>query len=124
MNAQTSLTELLRLSTQVVEAVVSGPAGAVEAATVGEERAQELATAGTELLAAAADVRPGVEVERVAVELSSGSVVVVRSGERSLAATTVPEPTLGLVTYDLRTALTRIEAAPASRSRSRKRADA
>ena len=49
-------------------------------------------------------------------------VFVVRDGDRVAAATTVPEPTAGLVLYDLRTCLRRIEE-PAPKRR-RKKTDA
>ena len=62
-------------------------------------------THGAELLAAAAAIRAdGPAVERVHVDLERGSLVVVRDGERTIVATTVAEPTVGLVAYDLRTA--------------------
>jgi predicted regulator of Ras-like GTPase activity (Roadblock/LC7/MglB family) len=109
MDASTALTELVGLSTQVVEVVIAGPDGSVEAArTAGDDRARELASAGEALLAEAAAVRPdAAAVERVHVDLERGSLVVVRDGERSITATTVPEPTAGLVAFDLRTALRR-----------------
>jgi hypothetical protein len=39
----------------------------------------------------------------------SGSVFVVRDGDRLIAATTTPEPTVGLVFYDLKTCLRSID---------------
>lgn len=116
MDADRSLAELLRLSTQVVEAVVSGTAG-IEAATVADpDRAGALSAAGAELLAAAADIRPGQPVTHVAVSLADGTVVVVAEAEgvRTLTATTVPEPAASLVAHDLRTALERIDGTPAA----------
>ena len=84
---------------------------------------ERLARAADGLLAAAAAVRPGgPEVERVEVVLPAGGVFVVRDGDRVAAATTVPEPTAGLVLYDLRTCLRRIEE-PAPKRR-RKKTDA
>ena len=109
MEASAALSELVELSTQVVEVVIAGPDGAVEAArTAGDDRARELASAGEALLAGAGAVRQGEAVERVHVELERGAVVVVREGGRSITATTVPEPTAGLVVFDLRTALRRV----------------
>jgi hypothetical protein len=115
MDASAALSELLGLSTQVVEAVITGPGGAVDAAhAAGDERSRALVTAGEELLAAAAPLRPdGPAVERVHVDLGRGSIVVVRERGRSIVATTVPEPTAGLVAFDLRTALRRLGEAPA-----------
>ena len=40
---------------------------------------------------------------RVEVELDEGALFVVREGGRTVAATTGPSPTSGLVVYDLRT---------------------
>jgi predicted regulator of Ras-like GTPase activity (Roadblock/LC7/MglB family) len=110
MDASAALSELAELSTQVVEVVIAGASGEIEAArTSSDERARELASAGEALLAAAGGVRPGAEaVERVHVDVERGAVVVVRDGGRSITATTVPEPTAGLVAFDLRTALRRI----------------
>ena len=115
MDASAALAELVGLSTQVVEAVIVGTDGAVEAAhAAGEERAQVLAEAGESLLAAAAEVRPSAPpVERVHVDLERGSLVVVRDADRSIVATTVAEPTAGLVAFDLRAALRRLREASA-----------
>ena len=38
-------------------------------------------------------------------ELDEGAVFVLRDGEKTIAATTGPQPTAGLVAYDLRTCL-------------------
>jgi predicted regulator of Ras-like GTPase activity (Roadblock/LC7/MglB family) len=109
MDASAALSELLALSTQVVEAVVMGPDGAVEAArTAGDERARGLAAVGAELLTEASSLRPEVAVERVHVDLGRGSLVAVSDGARTIVASTVPEPTAGLVAFDLRTALRRM----------------
>jgi hypothetical protein len=111
MDADRSLAELLRHSTQVVEAVVSGPSG-IEAATVADpDRARALSTAGAELLAATAGIRPGEAVAHVAVSLADGTVVVVPEGVRTLTATTVPDPAASLVVHDLRRALQRLDGA-------------
>lgn len=110
MDASAALSELVGVSTQVVEAVIVGPEGAVEAArTAGDERAAALAAHGVELLAAAAPIRAGgPAVERVHVDTDRGSLVAVTDGERTAVATTVAEPTVGLVAYDLRAALARV----------------
>jgi predicted regulator of Ras-like GTPase activity (Roadblock/LC7/MglB family) len=108
MDASAALSELVGLSTQVVEAVITGPGGRLEASrTATEARAQALAAAGAALLAEAGSIRASPPVDRVHVDLDRGSVVVVRDHARSIVVTTVPEPTAGLVAYDLRTALRR-----------------
>jgi hypothetical protein len=109
MDASTALSELVEVSTQVVEAVVTGPSGAVEAARAPSgARAQALADAGSELLAAAGEIRAGEPVERVQVDLGRGSLVALTDGTRAIVATTVAEPTSALVALDLRTALRRV----------------
>jgi predicted regulator of Ras-like GTPase activity (Roadblock/LC7/MglB family) len=109
MDASAALSELVGLSTQVVEAVVTGPDGVVEAARAAtDERGRRLAAAGAELLAEASALRPGSAVERVHVDLARGSLVAVSGGGRTVVATTVPEPTAGLVAFDLRAALRRV----------------
>jgi len=109
MDPSAALTELVALSTQVVEAVVVGPDGAVEAArAAGGGRAAALASAGASLLDEASALRAGPAVERVHVDLERGSVAAVSYAGRTIVATTVPEPTAGLLAFDLRTALRRI----------------
>jgi predicted regulator of Ras-like GTPase activity (Roadblock/LC7/MglB family) len=119
VDAQAALDELTTLSVQVVEAVIVGADGAVAATTAaGNVRAEALARAGTALLAAAADVRAGdQDIEHVEISLREGAVFAVRDGDRTIVATTVAEPTAGLVLYDLRTALRRSAAAPPERKR-------
>jgi predicted regulator of Ras-like GTPase activity (Roadblock/LC7/MglB family) len=123
MNAQEALAELTELSSQIEAAVVLDPDGSVDAAT-DEAVGQRLADAARELLATAARIRPSEKVTRVDVALPQGSVFVVREGERSAAALTIPEPTAGLVLYDLRTCLRRIDAPKPRRGSKAKDADA
>jgi len=130
MDADAALAELTELSAQVETAAVVGADGSVVAATVPDDRAAALAAAAARLIDSAARMRPGgPEVTRVEVRVPEGSVFVVIEGERSVAATTVPEPTAGLVIYDLRTCLRRIaegepEKKPAARRRRAKKTSA
>jgi predicted regulator of Ras-like GTPase activity (Roadblock/LC7/MglB family) len=108
MDSATALSELLDLSTQVVEAVISSSDGTVEAShAASEDRVRQLAATGAALLAEAGGIRAEPTVERVHVDLDRGSVVVARDDDRTIVVTTVAEPTAGLVAYDLRTALRR-----------------
>jgi hypothetical protein len=59
---------------------------------------------------------PG-EFAQLEVALQAGSVFVVRDGDRLIAATTQPEPTVGLVFYDLKSCLRDLETAPAPKKR-------
>jgi predicted regulator of Ras-like GTPase activity (Roadblock/LC7/MglB family) len=109
MDASAALSELLDVSTQVVEAVVTGPSGAVEAArTPTPERARVLAAAAAALLSDIAPLAGGEPVERVQVDLERGSLVALTDGTRAIVATTVAQPTAALVAHDLRTALGRV----------------
>jgi predicted regulator of Ras-like GTPase activity (Roadblock/LC7/MglB family) len=115
MDASAALAELLELSTQIVEAVVVSADGEVAASrAASDERARELVSAGADLLSSAAAIRsPDPGVERVHVDVERGSLVVVRDGERSIVATTIAEPTVGLVAFDLRATLRRLREATA-----------
>jgi hypothetical protein len=122
MEAHEALAELTGLSSQVVEVAILGGSGFVLASSGTPERGEELARVAAELLATAADVRSADEVTRVEVKLAAGSVFVVVEGGRTAVATTVPEPTAGLVVYDLRTALRRLdEARPAESQEPRRK---
>jgi predicted regulator of Ras-like GTPase activity (Roadblock/LC7/MglB family) len=107
MEVSQSLAELTELSSQVERAVVLDSEGAVLGSTTGDPGAAEaLAQAARDLLAGAAELGPPAdEVTRVEIELAEGAVFVLREGKRTIAATTGPRPTSGLVAYDLRTCL-------------------
>ena len=109
MDVAQALSELTELSSQVRHAVVLDADGAVLGSTGDDSFATDaLAAAARELAAAAGDLRgqsSNAAVRRVEVELAEGAVFVLRLGERTIAATTVPQPTAGLVAYDLRTCL-------------------
>jgi predicted regulator of Ras-like GTPase activity (Roadblock/LC7/MglB family) len=102
-----ALADLREISSQIEAAVLFGSDGSVEGSTLADEAAaQALAGAATALLAAADGVR-GEEaaVTQVEAALADGCVFVVRDGDRRIAATTVPSPTVGLVFYDLKSCL-------------------
>ncbi len=64
------------------------------------------------------DRADGDEFAQLEVALQAGSVFVVRDGDRLIAATTPPEPTVGLVFYDLKSCLRDLEAPAAPKKRS------
>jgi predicted regulator of Ras-like GTPase activity (Roadblock/LC7/MglB family) len=105
-----ALADLTEISTQIETAVVFDREGTVIASTVDDEKAGRLAGSALELLRAAAEhgAKPGAETEEPAqldVALHDGSVFLVRDEDRLIAATTTPEPTVGLVFYDLKSCL-------------------
>jgi predicted regulator of Ras-like GTPase activity (Roadblock/LC7/MglB family) len=124
MDAKQALDELVELSSQVRDAVVLDSEGALLASTTDDPAASErLAGIGLELVEAARELHAGGDdVTRVEVDLEEGALFVVRSGGRAVVATTGPEPTAGLVVYDLRTCLDRIdeESKPKRRRRTAK----
>ncbi len=122
MEPHEAVAELMTLSSQIEDVAILGESGFVLASSGTPERGERLARAAADLLAAAADVRPSGDVARVEVAVRDGSVFVVREGGKTAVATTFREPTAGLVVYDLRTALRRLdEETPARSARPRKK---
>jgi predicted regulator of Ras-like GTPase activity (Roadblock/LC7/MglB family) len=127
MDATAALERLRDISSQVQTAVVFDRAGKVLGSTlVDEGRSAEIAREARELLDAA-EARGGhigSEFAQLEVALQGGSVFVVRHEDRVIAATTPPEPTVGLVFYDLKSCLRELEEAPkpkrAPRSKAKK----
>ena len=106
MDPAQALTELKQISVQVQNAVVFDGSGGVEASTLDEAAGAAMAAVAARLLEQAAQtVERGEEIVQIEAVLPEGSVVVVRDGGRAVAATTVPDPTVGLIFYDLRTCL-------------------
>ena len=108
MDAAGALADLTEISSQVEAVVVLDGDGAVVASTLDDaERSARLARAAVDLLGAA-DKRfesGGRALTQLEAALREGSVFVARDEGRSIVATTSPEPTSGLVFYDLKTCL-------------------
>lgn len=117
MDAAQALADLTEISSQVEAAVLFGEDGAVAGSTLGEDAAAGLARAAGDLLERAASLRPG-GVTQVEASTRDGCVFVVRDGERRIAAVTGPDPTTGLVFYDLKSCLR--GGAPVERTRRRR----
>jgi predicted regulator of Ras-like GTPase activity (Roadblock/LC7/MglB family) len=120
VDAQQALADLTEISSQIQAAVVFDDEGHVAGSTFAEaERGAELARAAAELLGEAERVAVGngtlVQLEIATLD---GSVFVVRDGTTRIAATTGPEPTVGLVFYDLKSALRQLSATPAPKTAS------
>src|ERR671936_389307 len=113
MDAQQALADLTEISSQIQAAVVFDEQGKVAASTLDDTtRADELARGALRLLDAAVAVRVGGGAPLTQLEAATpdGSVFVVRDDKIRIAATTAPEPAVGLVFYDLKSALRQIRA--------------
>jgi predicted regulator of Ras-like GTPase activity (Roadblock/LC7/MglB family) len=115
MDAQQALADLTEISSQIQAAVIFDADGKVAASTFADaDRGADLARSATELIDQADGVAAGngtlVQLEIATLE---GSVFVVREGKTRIAAVTGPEPTVGLVFYDLKSALRQLGTAAA-----------
>ena len=122
MDAAAALERLRDISSQVRTAVIFERGGKVVGSTLADdERAKGIAEEGEKLLAEAEQQREptdgGGEFAQLEVALQGGSVFVVRDGDRLIAATTQPEPTVGLVFYDLKSCLRELETPAAPKKR-------
>jgi len=128
MDVQQALSDLTEISSQIQAAVVFDGQGQVSGSTLTDPgRAAGLVRVAAELLSAAEGLRSGSSaLTQMEVATSEGSVFVVRDGDTSLVATTGGNPTVGLVFYDLKSALRSIKAkpAPARKPAARKKAAA
>jgi hypothetical protein len=104
MDAAQALADLTEISSQVEAAVLFDESGEVAGATLPGEGAAALARAAGELLERASALGSG-DITQVEASTPDGSVFVVSEGLRRIAATTGPDPTTGLVFYDLKSAL-------------------
>jgi predicted regulator of Ras-like GTPase activity (Roadblock/LC7/MglB family) len=107
MDAAQALADLTEISSQIEAAVLFDETGEIAASTLaGEERSRELVRAASELLQAAERLRAGGdELKQLEAATLEGSVFVVRDGPQRIVATTGPNPTVGLVFYDLKSCL-------------------
>ena len=121
MDATQAIADLTEISPQVRNVVAVAADGAVAGSNLPDTiRADRFASAARRLLDTAEELRPG--VAQLEAATPSGSVFVVRDGERLIAATTTPEPTVGLVFYDLKTCLRSIDEPKPKQTRARKTA--
>jgi predicted regulator of Ras-like GTPase activity (Roadblock/LC7/MglB family) len=121
MDAAQAIADLTEISPQVRHVAVSAADGALAGSNLADEAAAtRLLDGARRLVDAAESIRPGLaQLEAATV---GGSVFVVRDADRLIAATTTPEPTVGLVFYDLKTCLRSIdEAKPKARRRTTKK---
>jgi predicted regulator of Ras-like GTPase activity (Roadblock/LC7/MglB family) len=128
MDAAAALERLREISSQVRAAVIFDRGGKVVGSTFADDqRAKDVAEEAEALLTEAEQRRDAgdeaAEFAQLEVALQGGSVFVVRDGDRLIAATTQPEPTVGLVFYDLKSSLRDLDtpAAPKKRAAPRRK---
>jgi predicted regulator of Ras-like GTPase activity (Roadblock/LC7/MglB family) len=122
MDAAQALADLTEISSQIEAAVLFDESGAIEGSTLSDDGASEaLARAGAELLDRVTALRSDGEVTQLEASTARGSLFVVRSGGRRIAATTGPAPTVGLVFYDLKSCLRGSENEPKKPTRTRRK---
>jgi predicted regulator of Ras-like GTPase activity (Roadblock/LC7/MglB family) len=123
VDAAQAISDLTEISPQVRQVAVIGADGSVTGSNLADAAAAErLASGARRLIEEARTLRP--DVAQLEAATLDGSVFVVRDGERMIAATTTPEPTVGLVFYDLKTCLRAIDSdRPKRRAPARKKAD-
>lgn len=104
MDATQAIADLTEISSQIESVVLLDAKGKVAGSTFADDAAaKRFADAAQALLDAAEAVRSGGEpLTQLEAETQSGSVFVLREGDRLIAATTAPDPTVGLVFYDLK----------------------
>jgi predicted regulator of Ras-like GTPase activity (Roadblock/LC7/MglB family) len=116
MDAAGALADLTEISSQVERAAIVGADGAILGSTFeDEERAKRFAEGARRLVEAAETVREArglAGLGQLEAATVDGSVFVVRDGDRLIAATTKPEPTVGLVFYDLKHCLRSVDEKP------------
>jgi predicted regulator of Ras-like GTPase activity (Roadblock/LC7/MglB family) len=105
-----ALADLTEISTQIRCAVLVDEGGElVASAGIDSEQAGNLAALSRQLLATAEEAMGGAEareqVVQVQAALPEGCVFLVRDEGKLVASVTVPDPTVGLVFYDLKTCL-------------------
>ena len=135
MDAPQALADLTEISSQVIDVAIVDADGSIMATTADDPGRAERFVAGVVRLVAQADAlreaRGLSDLAQLEAATLDGSVFVVRRGGRLIAATTRPDPTVGLVFYDLKHCLRSIEdgaagaSEPARKPRaSRKKSDA
>ena len=107
MDGAQALSDLTEISSQIQAAIVLDADGSTLATTLDEQRGPEFAEAVQELLSAVQRASGNDEGKLAQAEIATGdgSVFLVRDEQRTIAATTGPEPTVGLVFYDLKSCL-------------------
>lgn len=118
MDAPQALADLTEISSQVVDVAIIEADGTILATTADDAaRAKRFAAGIAKLLEEAEalrELRGLPDLAQLEAATLDGSVFAVRRHGRTIAATTLPDPTVGLVFYDLKHCLRSIEDGPAA----------
>jgi predicted regulator of Ras-like GTPase activity (Roadblock/LC7/MglB family) len=120
VDAAQALADLTEISSQVVHVAIVGRAGSILATTMSDDaRAHRFVEGAHKLLDEADELRrsrglPG--LSQLEAATLAGSVFIVRRDDRMIAAVTRPDPTVGLVFYDLKHCLRSIDEIPAEKA--------
>ncbi len=117
VDAQQALADLTEISSQIQAAVVFDDKGKVAGSTLTDAaRTEAVARSAAELLAAAQELEGAqTRLTQLEVATAEGSVFIVRDEKATIAATTRRNATVGLVFYDLKSALKSLQPKPAAR---------
>jgi len=123
MGAGDALQRLIEESAQIEAACMFDADGTTEASTLTDESATRSLVEAARALVSEAENRPrdpdAGPLAQLEVATHDGSVFVVREGDRAVVAVTKPEPTVGLVFYDLKSCLRTTRGETNSRPRRR-----
>jgi predicted regulator of Ras-like GTPase activity (Roadblock/LC7/MglB family) len=106
VDAAEALRDLTEISSQIEAAVLLAADGQILASTLEDEaRADRLSSAVTSFVDAATQLSTGAGLVQLEAATGDGSLFVVRDDALIVAAVTQPEPTAGLVFFDLKSCL-------------------
>jgi predicted regulator of Ras-like GTPase activity (Roadblock/LC7/MglB family) len=120
MDAAEALAELKELSTQIDVVALTTRSGELVASTASGDPARRLARLAADMATRAEQVQRDLGREALAqlqAATPDGCVFIVAEGDQLAVATTGPDPTVGLVFYDLKTLLRQLARMPAAEAR-------
>jgi hypothetical protein len=126
MDPVQALADLTEISSQIEAAVLFDEAGDLGGSTLADARAAAaFARAASQLIERSSALASGDRgVTQVEASTPDGSVFVVQEGSRRIAATTTPDPTVGLVFYDLKSCLRGLDDTPKRRRATKRNGEA
>ena len=113
MDPAQALADLTEISSQVIDVAIVDTGGGILATTIGDSARAERFVHGIATLLEEADAlrasRGLPDLAQLEAATLQGSIFAVRRNDRVIAATTRPDPTVGLVFYDLKHCLRSVD---------------